>query len=844
MGKSYSGYKNRGFLLACLVTLVSFFGVIATSGTSLATTPQIAAGYSHTVALKSDGTVWAWGYNGYGQLGESPYTNTKRITPVQVNSKILNSVIAVAAGSSHTIALKSDGTVWTWGYNSYGQLGDGTVADKYTPVQVSSLSGVTAIAGGWFYTVALKSDGTVWAWGDNSSGQLGDGSTTYRTTPVQVSGLSGVTAIAVGGGEYGHHTVALKSDGTVWAWGWNYYGQLGDGTTTERYTPVPVSSLSGITTIAAGAYHTAALKSDGTAWAWGTNNSGELGDGTTTDRYSPVQVRGLSGITAIAPGGGLNGYHTVALKSDETVWTWGSNFNEATRQWITTPVQVSGLSSVETIASGDRHAITLKSDGTIWAWGFNDYGQLGDGTTTNSATPVQVSGLNLYSTTTPTPTPATSPTPKSSPTPSSTPTPTSPASTTPKISAGDFHTMALKSDGTVWAWGYNDYGQLGDGTTTYRNAPVQVSSLSGVIAIAGGNDHSLAVKSDGTVWAWGDNHYGRLGDGTTTDRNAPVQVSSLSGIIAIAGGNFHSLSLKSDGTVWAWGNNGFGQLGDGTTTERHTPVKVSGLSGVIAIACGSYHSLALKSDGTVWAWGYNYYGQLGDGTNTEKDAVGRKTPVKVSSLSGVTAIAGGSYHSLSLKSNETVWAWGNNSVYGQLGDGTYTDRNTPVQVSSLSGITAIAGGYSHSLALKSDGTVWAWGNNGWGQLGDGTGTNSNTPVQVSGINLGITVTTQTPTPVTTPLSTPTPSSEKGSISGDITDTEGYPIESAKIRLKGKRTKVSKKTTSDEDGFFEFTDLSADTYTITATRKGYKKGKQVVTLGQGEDANIAIEMKKR
>ena len=519
MGKSYSSYKNRcGF--ACLAVLVSFFGVIVTSGTSLATTPQIAAGYSHTVALKSDGTVWAWGNNSYGQLGESP-TNMKRLIPVQVNSKILNDVVAVAAGASHTIALKSDGTVCAWGYNGYGQLGDGTMADRYAPVQVSGLSGVTAIAGGWFYTVALKSDGTIWAWGDNSSGQLGDGTTTYRKIPAQVSGLSGVTAIAAGGGQFGFHTIALKSDGTVWVWGWNYYGQLGDGTTTDRYTPVQLSGLSGITAIAAGGYHTAALKSDGTAWAWGTNNSGELGDGTTKDRPAPVQMIGLSGIAAIAAGGGLYGYHTVALKSDGTVWTWGSNFNEATSQWITTPVQVSGLSSVETIASGDRHAITLKSDGTIWAWGFNDDGQLGDGTTTNSATPVQVSGLNLYSTTTPTPTPATSPTPISSPTPSS-----------------------------------------------------------------------------------------------------------------------------------------------------------------------------------------------------------------------------------------------------------------------------------------------------------------------------------TPTPVTTPLSTPTPSSEKGSISGDIADTEGNPIESAKIRLIGKQTKVSKRTTSDEDGFFEFTDLSADTYTITATRKGYKKGKQVVTLEEGEDADIEIEMKKR
>jgi len=187
--------------------------------------------------------------------------------------------------------------------------------------------------------------------------------------------------------------------------------------------------------------------------------------------------------------------------------------------------------------------------------------------------------------------------------------------TTPTVSTTNSHTMALKSDGTVWAWGYNGSGQLGDGSTTDRYTPVEVSGLSGVMDIAAGDSHSLALKSDGTVWAWGYNGSGQLGDGSTTDRYTPVEVSGLSGVMDIAAGDSHSLALKSDGTVWAWGQNEYGQLGDGTTTQRTTPIQASDLSGVVVIAAGSGHSLAMQLDGTVWAWGINVYGERGNGTS-------------------------------------------------------------------------------------------------------------------------------------------------------------------------------------------------------------------------------------
>jgi alpha-tubulin suppressor-like RCC1 family protein len=295
-------------------------------------------------------------------------------------------------------------------------------------------------------------------------------------------------------------------------------------------------------------------------------------------------------------------------------------------------------------------------------------------------------------------------------------------------SANPNHTLVVKPDGTVWAWGGNGNGQLGDGSTTRRDLPKQVPGLSGVIGVAAGNTHSLAVKSNGTVWAWGSNNAGQIGDNTTTQRLSPVQVSGLTNVIAVAAGSSYSVALKSDGTVWAWGTNAQGQLGDGTTTNRLTPVQVSSLTTATAISARSGHTLALKSDGTVVAWGQNGNAQLGDGSTTS-----RTSPVSVSGLSSVAGISAGDSHSLAWKSDGTAWAWGSNSN-GQLGDGTNTQRSTPVAVSNLGAIAGLVAGGSHSEAVKTDGSVWAWGQNSNGQLGDGSSTSTTVPVSIASVS--------------------------------------------------------------------------------------------------------------
>ncbi|MBI5407832.1 MAG: thrombospondin type 3 repeat-containing protein, partial [Nitrospirae bacterium] len=660
---------------------------------------RIAAGYYHTAMVTDDGTVWTWGYNNAGQLGDG--TNKASSTPVQVSG--LTSIMAISAGEYHTVALKTDGTVWSWGANWLNQLGDGTSNAANTPVQVSGLSDIVAIASGQHHNLALKNDGTVWAWGYNGEGRLGDGTTANRSAPVQVSGLTGIVAIA--GGD--RHTVALRNDGTVWSWGSNNGGQLGNGTWTDSSIPVQVSSLTGITAVSAGNTFSEALKGDGTVWTWGWNESGRLGNGLSGGGYNsniPVQAIGLSGIKALSAGNG----HSLALKNDGTVWAWGWNIfgqlGDGSTSEMNAPVQVSGLSDVSALAAGYGHSVAVLSDGTVISWGWDGYGQLGNGVTIMETAPVKVDALWGIT----------------------------------GVAAGYNHSLAIKDDGTVWAWGRNYAGELGDGTLTNRNAPVQVvgaagtGALTDINAIAGGENYTLALNESGIAWSWGWNASGRLGNGTLDNSSVPVGVGGLAGITDVASRSGHSVALGDDGSVWTWGWNAMGQIGDGAFTDRSTPVQVvdpSGvgtLSDVVAIGAGTFHSLAVKTDGTVRAWGRNEWGQLGNGTGT-----GSSIPVQVNGLTGITAADGGYGYSIALRNDGTVWAWG---MGGRLGDGTWEQHSTPVQVSGLTGVVAVASGMDHSLALKADGTVWTWGNNELGWLGDGTTDWRLTPVQVNGLS--------------------------------------------------------------------------------------------------------------
>ncbi|MEW9699959.1 fibronectin type III domain-containing protein [Paenibacillus sp. SI8] len=362
--------------------------VTVTTSSPLPLSPlPVTLGSSHNLYIKGDGTVWSWGYNGYGGLGNSTTNNSS------VPSQVINlaNMKAIAGGKYHTLAVRNDGSLFAWGYNGYGQLGDASTTQRTSPIQVTSQTLFTAVAAGENHSLALKTDATVWAFGYNYDGQLGDGTTTNQKTPVQVKDLTSVSAIAAGRS----FSLALKSDGTVWSWGSNSYGELGTGLTAKSSVPVQVAFLTNVKAIAAGDFHGVALKQDGTVWAWGYNTSGQLGNNSTINQLSPVQIKDFTSVKSIAAGS----YHTLAIKQDGTAWAWGYNGYGQLGLGSTTersyPALIPNLTSVSSLAGGENQTLALGNDGILYSWGRNNYGQLGNGTTNDSLSPQKVIGPNI-----------------------------------------------------------------------------------------------------------------------------------------------------------------------------------------------------------------------------------------------------------------------------------------------------------------------------------------------------------------------------------------------------------------------------------------------------------------
>jgi alpha-tubulin suppressor-like RCC1 family protein len=716
--------------------------------------PMASTGNEHSLYLADDGTVWAWGLNSSGQLGDG--TTTLRVTPVRVQN--LDNVVQVSAGYSHSAALRADGTVWVWGSNAYGQRGDGTTGGTVTsPVQVPGLSGVRQISSGGFHILALLADGSARGWGYNGTGCVGNGTTTSPLASPAVVAGGHLWRMLAGGGL---HSVGLRADGTVWTWGYDFDGQLGDDVTiSSKSAPVQVSGLSSIIHVGAGYSHSLAVGDGGTLYGWGDNASGQVESGTTapTDQLVPVVLsasvvercfaghshtiatrsnditamfgrnsEGQCRATAAAiktPStnvGGLRslatgfGNHTVAILADGRVQAWGNDsagqLGDGTSGGISdvavTVVAAWSAGRPMSVARGQYHGLALLSDGTAWAWGANSSGQAGNGGSGVVTVPAQVQqGTARFDAI---------------------------------ATGGDFGdtNLALTGAGKVWGWGANASGQTGDGTTTTpKTTPAATSYATAVRSIGAGDYHGLMVNYFGNALAWGQDSLGQLGnDATLADSLSAVSCSGVNTAIAVGGGRYFSLALLADGTLRSWGDDAQGQLGnDASFTASGVPVTVSLPIGVriTAIAVGGYHGLALCSDGRVLAWGLNGSGQLGDGTTTN-----RPTPVYVraniiADLTNVVAIAAGANHSLAILSNGTVRAWGANGQY-ELGDGTTTQRNYPVSVGGLGNIVAIEAGYGGSVALRADGTVWCWGANSTYQVGNGNTAVTTAPTQTTG----------------------------------------------------------------------------------------------------------------
>ncbi|MCB0099247.1 MAG: hypothetical protein KDE46_26120, partial [Caldilineaceae bacterium] len=489
----------------------------------------------------------------------------------------LADIVQVAAGFQHTCALTTTGIVKCWGWNDFGQLGDGTNISSGTPRIVNGLNQITAIASGQNHSCALTGEGDISCWGWNANGQLGDDTTTSKSIPVAVKGLGG-PAIAIAAGAM--HTCAIITGDTVECWGANSDGQIGNGSTTDILRPSFVLGVANhATAIAAGDYHTCAVMFLGKVKCWGANYNGQLGNGFYLQENWPVDVAGLSDeIVALATGQS----HTCALTAQGGMTCWGWNWSgqlgigETAGDTQSTPVDVIGLDSeITAISAQNNQTCALTTDGVAKCWGLNGFGQVGNGTTDIQYTPINVIGVRAA---------------------------------VQMIDVGDGHVCVVTMEARVQCWGWNSAGQLGDGTLEKRYRPLDVQGLdsSNVLFVKAGHDgHTCALIKDGSVQCWGWNGNGQLGLGNYEASAVPVPVNELNNnIIDLAVGDGHTCALSSSGVVQCWGRNDHGQVGDGTKTQRNSPVTVNGLAGdIIAVVAGDEHNCALSRLGSIQCWG-------------------------------------------------------------------------------------------------------------------------------------------------------------------------------------------------------------------------------------------------
>ncbi len=738
----------------------------------------------HACAVLATGEVQCWGIDTKGQLGPNAGSVTNG-TPVGVTG--IQGAVGISAGGEHSCALLANGGVKCWGANSNGQLGNRTMTDSATPVEVYAsqglgmdetlLSNAIGVSAGGAHTCVLLQDGSSTCFGDS------------HAYPAEGE-ISGISAVSSGGA----HTCALDERGGVQCYGDNSQGQAGSSVGSK------IAGIETAVEISAGWSHTCARLQDGNARCWGNKTAGQLGyqvqvsDGAvipspafgesvrvayppiltsaTITNSNPTQTQNFAleygpviggvenegratythycilenntdiqacnanrGVLWIA--GMLPNRYTVSQDQNTkvlSIWllyspngeiddrrryligprtdTNAVSFNadppalaSATitnsnpspiRRFSLSYGAITGVYSQYCILENNTDLEACNANGgALWVSGSLPSAYLVTNTedqktlsiwlkdSLNRISPrVDTDAFTYQKTTMP-----------------------------PIVSSGGSHSCALKSNGTAWCWGWNNSGQLGNGSTADASTPVQVSGLTGATAISAGYVHTCALKSDGSTWCWGLNHHGQLGNGSTTSALTPVQVSGLTGATAISAGHAHTCAVKSDGTAWCWGWNEGGQLGNGSTDDALTPFQVSGLTGATAISAGYVHTCALKSDGSTWCWGKNDFGKLGNGSTTRSS-----TPVQVSGLTGATAISAGSHHNCALKSDGSAVCWGHNGS-GQLGNGSTTNSSTPVQVSGLTDATSISAGPNHTCVILLDKSAKCWGSNSSGQLG-------------------------------------------------------------------------------------------------------------------------------
>lgn len=804
---------------------------------------QISLGSSHSSALSSNGRVFTWGLSNYGQLGDG-FTDFQN-TPIEISNQfelgLDEEIVQVSMGGNHSSALSSNGRVFTWGSNEKGELGDGTRIDRYVPIDITSQFDlnddeiIISISLGSRHSSALSSKGRIFTWGENLFGQVGDGTIDDRDTPIDITSQfdlnDGETIVSVSLGH--NHSSVLTSDGRVFTWGYNYSGQLGDGATSKKTTPVDITDAfelnlnETIVYVSMNVHRSSAITSQGRVFTWGNNEFGQLGDGTRINRHVPIDI--TSQFTLNEGEIIVSISYASALSSENRVFTWGRNnsgqigdgtmIDSSTPKDITNQFNLNEGEVIVSVASISGVSSATTSDGRIFTWGRNLDGQLANGTFVYSHVPALSSFklstiidvitydynelvlpftpvkegysfdgwykdaylttrydysympenhmalyarwiINQYQ--------------------------ISFESNGGSMVASivqDYHTLVIEpikpvkegytfdgwymdSDLTIpytfstmpgdniqlyakWMINqyemtyleYEDYDPLKD-IPLFPNEIIKTLEL--------GFYYSSAITTRGRLFTWGYNSSGQLGDGTRTDRLMPTDITKNFNlnegekITSVSLGRSHSAAITSEGRIFTWGDNMYGQLGDTSTTDRYTPYDISSYFNlddgetIIDVSLGLYHSSAISSNGRIFMWGDNRRGQLGNGINIRSTI-----PIDITSMlnlsdgESVSTISLGDSFSIALTSEGRIFTWGTNA-YGQLGDGTTLDSYSPKDISDMFNlnngdkIVFVSIGLENASAITLNGSIYMWGRNHIGQLGDGTTVDQHLPVDITG----------------------------------------------------------------------------------------------------------------
>ncbi|MFH1846268.1 MAG: hypothetical protein ABH869_01785, partial [Candidatus Omnitrophota bacterium] len=688
----------------------------------------LVVGYYHALALDAEGKVWAWGSNYYGQLG----TGEASDVPIQVGGGLADKKVKkIACGDEHSLAIDEDGNVWGWGRNDKHAVSPDWTTNESYPVQMTYTGDFKDIGGGNNFSILVRSNGEVWACGDNMYGYIGDGTENnaryLKKIEQDIDGneFQGLASVSVGS----YHVLGADDGGNVWAWGRGHDYRLGHGDTSHQYKPKKVTALDPetITEVVAGYKSSFALNESGDIWAWGDNEHGRLGLGDTSDEKYPAQIPGITGIKLFS----TYGSHSIAIRNNADILTWGDNRlaqlgKEEWQPCIHEPeiIEDNNTNSFvnnnfQKVSVSIYHVLALDAEGKVWAWGSNNYGQIGDGTQITRSAPVKVQGLAGVVIT--------------------------------DISAGQYHSLALDSNGFIWAWGRSNYGQIGNGTSGSNVLqPVKIETdidgniLPLIQKIAAGGEHSLALSNEilPKIYTWGRNSSGQLGIGNTTQQTRPIKLTHIEvggtsfKILDIAAGDDHSLALRNDGGIRSWGEGSYGRLGRGsTTTDQKLPVAVYNIGSAKAISAGYQHNIA-KVEVTagvcrLYTWGRNNYGQIGDSKTSSYYGLPQIVDWlgDINVFSGDANIidvnAGGDSCSVTYADGDNVQVYicGRND-YGQLGDNTGTKHSKFEKAANLQAykVKQFVMGYYHSTLITGDDKgvkIATTGSNEYKGLGNG-----------------------------------------------------------------------------------------------------------------------------